>query len=117
MSHTPTILAANGQELRAALPKAKAVHPFGSKILVEILRENEIMGTSIHIGDDVQSEGAPQAYITELGPGVPAECGLKVGQRVYWSGKGTQITNPGCTTDRVNALLEISNVLAIIEEA
>lgn len=111
-----TIIDANGEKLRPALPKAKAVRPFGSKILVEILKADEIMGTSLHIGEDTQMDGAPQAYITHLGPNVPKECGLEVGQRVYWSGKGTQIENPGCTNGRVNALLEISNVLAIIEE-
>jgi hypothetical protein len=112
-----SIIGVNGQELRAALPKAKAVHPFGSKILVEILKADEIMGTSLHISENTQMDGAPQAYITEMGPNVAPDCGLAVGQRIYWSGKGTQIENPGCTTDRVNALLEISNVLAIIEEA
>jgi co-chaperonin GroES (HSP10) len=110
------ILGPMGNELRAALPKAKSVHPFGSKILVEILRADEIMGSSLHISENTQMDGAPQAYITEMGPNVPSECGLKVGQRVYWTGKGTQIENPGCTSGRVNALLEVSNILAVIEE-
>jgi hypothetical protein len=111
-----SIVDVNGQKLCVALPKAKSVHPFGSKILVEILKADEIMGTTLHISEDTQMDGAPQAYITELGPNVPSEAGLAVGQRVYWTGKGTQIENPGCTSGRVNALLEINNVLAIIEE-
>lgn len=111
-----SIISTDGTELKVALPKAKAVHPFGSKVLVEILRADEIMGTSIHIGENVQADGAPQAYIKELGPTVAPDCGLKVNQRIYWTGKGTQIENPGCTNGRINALLEISNVLAVIEE-
>ncbi len=117
MTNKPVIVGPLGNELRTALPKSKAVHPFGSKILVEILRADEIMGSKLHISDTAQMEGAPQAYITELGPSVSPESGLEVGQRIYWTGKGTQIENPGCTNGRVNALLEINNVLAIIEEA
>lgn len=112
-----SIVDSNGQELRVALPKAKAVHPFGSKILVEILRADEIMGTTLHISEGTQMDGAPQAYITELGPCVSPEAGLAVGQRIYWTGKGTQVDNPACTSGRVNAFLEINNVLGIIEEA
>jgi co-chaperonin GroES (HSP10) len=113
---TNTIIGTCGNELRAALPKAKAVHPFGSKILVEILKVDEIMGSTLHISESTQMDGAPQAYIKEMGPNVASECGLKVGQRIYWTGKGTQIENPNCQNGRVNALLEISNILAIIEE-
>lgn len=107
----------NGQVLKASLPKVKAAHPFGSKILVEILKADEIIGTVLHISENTQVDGAPQAYITELGPNVPKDSGLAVGQRIYWTGRGTQIDNPACTSGRVSALLEISNVLAIIEEA
>lgn len=116
MSKTPSILSPTGDKLVRALPKAKAVHPFGSKILVEVLRADEIMGSSIHLNESVQLDGAPQAYIMELGPTVPADCGLKVGQRIYWTGRGTEINNPACTTSRVNAMLEISNILGIIDE-
>ena len=112
-----SVVDVNGQPLKSALPKAKAVHPYGSKILVEILKADEIMGTMLHISDNTQMDGAPQAYIIELGPNVPAESGLSVGQRIYWTGRGTQIENPGSKTSRVSALLEIGNVLAIIEEA
>ncbi len=117
MAQKPAILSLSGEELKVALPKAKAVKPYGSKILVEILGAQEIMGTQLIVGDNVQSDGAPQAYITVMGPSVPADIGLKVGQRIYWSGKGVQIDNPACTNGRVNALLEISNILAVIEEA
>lgn len=112
-----TVIDVNGQPLKSALPKAKAIHPFGSKVLVEILKADEIIGTVLHISENTQMDGAPQAYIIELGPNVPSDSGLAVGQRIYWTGRGTQIDNPGCNSGRVNALLEISNVLAIIEEA
>lgn len=117
MASTPAILSLDGKELKTALPKAAGVRPFGSKILVEILRANEIMGSSIHIDDNTMVDGAPQAYIVALGPNIGTDSGLAVGQRIYWTGKGTQIDNPTCTNGRVNALLEINNILAIIDEA
>lgn len=96
-------------------PKIKGVHPFGSKILVEALNPDEVLGTNLFVGKDTQVEGAPQAYIVELGPQIPADSGLQVGQRIYWTGKGTQVSDPR-QTNRVRALLEPHNVMAIIEE-
>lgn len=104
---------------RPALPKVKGVEPFGSKILVEILRDDEIMGTQLLIGAGKgtgATDGAPQAYIVKLGPGITEDTGLKVGQRIYWTGRGTQVSDPQTAEGRVRALLEISNVLAVLEE-
>jgi hypothetical protein len=101
---------------RQALPKVSGVHPFGSKILVEVLRGDEIIGTSLLVGDRVQADGAPQAIIMELGPAVPSDSGLKEGQRIYWTGRGTEVKDPRTAEGRVRALLEISNILAIIDE-
>jgi hypothetical protein len=125
--HKPIILAPNMSpaaavglpEARPALPKVKAVEPFGSKILVETLRDDEIMGTNLYVGAGKGTgggDGAPQALIVKLGPKVEADCGLKEGQRIYWTGKGTLVEDPRVTKGRSRALLEISNILAIIEE-
>lgn len=116
MAHKPAILMPDGQVNRPPLPKIKAVHPHGSKILVEVLRADEILGTKLSVGADMQLDGAPQAYIVEVGPSVGDDSGLKVGDRIYWTGKGTQVKDPSATNDRVRALLEISNILAIIDE-
>jgi co-chaperonin GroES (HSP10) len=112
-NHTP-IFSASGEELIAKPPKVVAVKPFGSKILVEILDPSETVETNLHIPQNVSNDGAPQAYIVELGPSVDESLGLKEGQRVYWTGKGTLVEDPRATRDR--ALLEIHNILAIIEE-
>jgi hypothetical protein len=116
MAHKPAILMPNGEKHVTALPKVRSIRPHGSKILVEILRAAEILGTNLSIGDKTELDGAPQAYIVDLGPSVPADSGLQKGDRIYWTGKGTQVTDPTTTSGRVRALLEISNVLAIIEE-
>lgn len=118
---TPSTMgvAMNLGDVRPALPKVKSVSPFGSKILVEVLRDDEIMGTSLIVGAGSGSgatDGAPQAIIIKLGPTVAEESGLKEGQRVYWSGKGTLVQDPTTNPGRSRALLEISNILAIINE-
>jgi hypothetical protein len=102
-------------EATPTVAKVNAVHPFGSKLLVEVLTSKEMLGTNLFVGEEAKFEGAPQAFIAELGPQVSPESGLKVGQRIYWTGKGTQVVDPRATNNRVRALLEISNVLAIIE--
>jgi hypothetical protein len=124
--HKPVLLtpgqsvAIVGEDIcRPALPKVKSIQPFGSKILVEILRDDEIMGTNLFIGEGKGTggqDGAPQAYIVKLGPTVEASVGLHVGDRIYWTGKGTMVTDPETGKGRVRALLEVHNVLAVLEE-
>lgn len=110
------ILNSQGTEFRTVLPKIKGVHPHGSKILIEILKADEVMGTSLHISDTTEVEGAPQAIVIETGPCLPAESGIKNGDRIYWTGKGTQVIDPRSVNNRIRALVEVNNVLAIIEE-
>gem|GEM_PF-3399116 len=107
------ITLSNGASTKA--PKIAAVHPFGSKILVEVLTAEEVLHTSLYLSEITTDDGAPQAYLLELGPGVSADSGLKVGQRVYWNGKGTAVTDPRAGK-RIRALLEVHNIQAIIEE-
>lgn len=106
-------IALNGSTPKA--PKISAVHPFGSKILVEVLTATEVIDTNLYISEKTEADGAPQAYILELGPTVAADSGLKVGQRIYWTGKGTAVNDPRAGK-RLRALLEVHNVQAIIEE-
>lgn len=119
---TPTLTPSAAVGLPEApppLPKIKSVTPFGSKILVETLRDDEIMGTNLFVGAGKGTgggDGAPQAIIVKLGPKVDADAGLKEGQRVYWTGKGTLVEDPSTTKGRSRALLEIANILAVIEE-
>ena len=112
-----TILNADGSEAVVRLPKIVAAHPTGSKVLIECLKADEVLGTDLVINDNADIGGAPQAYIVELGPSVPEDSGLAVGQRVYWEGKGVAIDDPRAEHGRVRALLEIHNIKAIIEEA
>ena len=103
-----------GVNTQKKAPKIKAVHPFGSKILVEVLSAEETIQTSLFVSETAMDEGAPQAYIIEVGPGVSPETGIKVGQRIYWSGKGTSINDP--RSKKIRALLEVHNIQGLIEE-
>ena len=105
------------ESAKAIMPRIKAVHPYGSKVLVEALNANEVMETNLYIDPNTKDNThAPQAIIIELGPGIKEDSGLKVGQRVYWSGNGIAIKDPRTTNDRTRALLEVHNIQAIIEE-
>lgn len=117
---TQNVAAQMGIEpVRPALPKITGVVPFGSKILVEVLRDDEIMGTSLYVGAGAGTgaqDGAPQAVIVKLGSGINADSGLKEGQRIYWTGKGTMVSDPSGDKGRTRALLEMHNIIAILEE-
>ena len=113
------ILGIDGQtiETNKSVPKVKAVHPFGSKVLVECVNNKELIDTNLFIPEDTAPSDAPQAYILELGPALDEKSGLEVGQRIYWEGKGLAVNDPRSEkSGRVVALLKVHNVRGIIEE-
>lgn len=110
------IISPTGEKLTTKVPKIKAVHPAASKILVECLKKDEMLETNLIISESTEFDGAPQAYIVELGPNVQPHSGLQVGQRIYWTGNGTPVEDPRAEKGRIRALMEIHNVIAIIEE-
>lgn len=112
------ILGIDGQTIETnKIPKVKAVHPFGSKVLVECVNNKELIDTNLFIPEDTAPSDAPQAYILELGPALDEKSGLEVGQRIYWEGKGLAVNDPRSEkSGRVVALLEVHNVRGIIEE-
>lgn len=112
-----TILNADGSEAVVAVPEIKAVHPFGSKILIETITDRELNPTTLAIPEGASMGGeSPQAYIVEVGPALPENSGLQVGQRIFWEGKGMAVEDPRTADGRVRAILEPHNVRAIIEE-
>lgn len=96
------------------IPKIKAVHPFGSKILVEMLKADEMLGTSLYIEENTKVDTAPQGYVVEVGEDLK-NSGLE-GKRVYWEGRGIPVEDPRSNNGRVRAILEVHNIKAIIEE-
>lgn len=109
------ILNPDGTQAKKNLPKVKAIKPFGSKILVECLKADELVQTSLIIDESTEVGGLPQAYIVELGPNIQAHNGLEVGQRIYWTGNGVGLEDVS-ENGRVLALLDMHNIQAVIEE-
>lgn len=72
------------------VPKIGGLKACGSQILVELLNEEEVLGTSLQIvgSGGMRKEaidGAPQAYVLDLGPMVNESWGVKVGDRIMFS--------------------------------
>jgi hypothetical protein len=114
----PSIISPTGEKLESLpeVPALAAVHPYGSKVLIEDLRPEELMGTKFHMPEGASAgDHAPQAYIVEIGPKVPDEAGLEVGQRIFWSGTGVPVKDPR-QNRRIRALIEIHQIIALAEE-
>ena len=109
------IVGASGEELKTCCPPMKAVHPMGSLVMIELLGAEDLNNTSLHLPDNtVVDDGAPQAYIVELGPKVAEDSGLEVGQRIYWQGNCIPVNDP--RGKRVRGLLEIHQIKGLIDE-
>tara|TARA_Y100000034_G_scaffold130673_1_gene189685 strand:- start:2704 stop:3063 length:360 start_codon:yes stop_codon:yes gene_type:complete len=72
------------------VPKIKDFIPCGNWVFVELLNEDEILGTELTIvasgsPDAKGLDGAPQAYVKALGAKVDEQWGFGVGDRVLFS--------------------------------
>ena len=97
------------------VPGIRAVHPFGSSILIENLNPDEIFGTTLFVQKNAEIDSVPQAYIVELGTKLDEGCGLKVGDRVFVQGSFIPVVNTS-GNGRERGILEIHNIKGIIEE-
>lgn len=103
-------------------PRIKEVKPFGGLILVEIFTEEEVSDSSIIMPDVAKNRagvgGAPQGRILDIGPGIPKEAGIKVGDRVLL--QGSFVPLPKLTDqrdgDRERALIEIHTIKGLLLE-
>lgn len=71
-----------------------SVKPLGTMVLVELLSPNEMMGTSLYVGENAKDEdNAPRAYLKGWGHSLDADkWGLKVNDLVILT--GTYIPTP-----------------------
>lgn len=73
----------------SGVPKVVGVKPCGSQVLIEILTPQEMMGTTLAVGDKADLKVPLQGYVRDVGPGFKtADYGFKVGDRVLISGSG-----------------------------
>ena len=113
----PAIISINGDKLESLpkVPRCKEIHPWGGKIMIEDLRPEEMLHTQLHVPESTKIVDAPQAYIVEFFPKVPADCGLKLGQRIIWQRTGVPVKDPR-QTRRVRALVDIHQIIATVDE-
>jgi hypothetical protein len=104
------ILSATGENFDTGLtvvggstvPKIVGVKPCGSQVLIEILTQQEMLGTSLAVGDKLDLKVPLQGYIRAAGPNFKSvDYGFDVGDRVTVSGAGVHVPNyDGCHRDR-----------------
>lgn len=106
-------------------PMIKAVKPLGGQVLVELYMEEEVSPESLLIIPDIAKNkgkngvgGAPQGRVLDVGPGLPKEFGVKVGDRVLLA--GTFVPLPRLSDqrdgDRERALVEPHTIKAVLIE-
>jgi co-chaperonin GroES (HSP10) len=80
---------------QSVTPKIKGVTPCGSQVLVEVLTQQEMLGTSLSISEDTPvNKDALQGYVVAVGPKFNGEdFGFKLGDRVLISGMGVPAPN------------------------
>ena len=88
--------------------------PVGSQVLFEELTQKELLATKLIVTGNNKPNGAPQAYIVALGPQVPAEYGLKVGQRVVITGNFTPIPEMVGSNGRRTGVCDPFNIKAVL---
>lgn len=93
--------------------KIKGIRPFGSGILVELLNDQEALGTTIILDKKNAKMGAPQGIILALGDKLPENVGIKVGDRVMLQGNGFVPVPNYDDHPRERGIAEISHIKAI----
>lgn len=81
------IIGSDGREIKK-VPKVADVKPLGTVVFVELLSPRETIDTEIELIGGVGSL-TNEAYVLDIGPRVPKEHGLEVGQRVFIDGNIT----------------------------
>ena len=69
----------------STVPPIKNVKPLGTCVYVDVLSAQESMGTNLDLPGSTEVR-VNEAYVLDVGPRVPKEHGLEVGQRVFISG-------------------------------
>lgn len=94
--------------------KIVGVKAAGQGIVVELLAANDVMETSLVLGEKTKVE-APQAYIVDIGPQVDKErMGISVGDRVILSGGFVPL--PKGDSGRQRGIIDVFSIKAILQE-
>lgn len=109
------IVDCTGDEVCSAPPRVVGVEPFGSLVMIEHLRPEEVLSTKILVSEKMETGSPPQAYIVKFGPKVPQDCGLALGDRVIIQGSYIPVVNYD-NNPRERGLVEIHSIKAILKE-
>lgn len=87
----------------------------GQNLLVELLTTNEVMQTTLTLGEKTKVD-VPQAYIIDIGPSVDKEkVGVNVGDRIILSGGFVPLPK-ALDSDRQKGIIDCWSVKAVLKE-
>lgn len=100
----------------STVPKVVGVRPCGAQVMIEFLTSQELLGTSLTVGDKLDLKMPMQGYVRAVGPNFHAsDWGFNIGERVTVSGTGVHVPNwDGSHRDRF--LMEPHSVKGVIVE-
>lgn len=98
-----------------SVPRVKSASPTGSRILVELLTANEALGSSLVLESNVQLN-TPQGYVLAVGPMVPAEFGVQVGDRVFVSSNNVVFPPLSDKGERQQACIDYNGIYGVLHE-
>jgi hypothetical protein len=92
------------------------VKPSGSSLLVEMLNNDELLGTNLYVGEKTDV-GCPQGYVRAFGPKLTAaDAGFEVGSRVVLQGSYVPVPNVQGGSNRKKGIVELHNIKAVLVE-
>jgi hypothetical protein len=99
------------------VPKVAGVRPCGSQVLIEFLTSQELLGTTLSVGEKIDLKVPMQGYVRCVGPNFKSEdYGFNIGDRVTVSGSGVHVPNWD-DSHRDRFLMEPYSVKGVIIEA
>ena len=105
-----------GNELTNQVPKISDARPTGSMVLIELLTPQELMNTSVIVGDKTDLKVPMQGYVRAVGPAIKSDAwGFVVGDRVLISGSGVMAPHyDSCQRERF--FMEPHAIKAVLTE-
>jgi hypothetical protein len=100
----------------STVPKIKSVRPCGAQVLIEFLTSQEMLGTTLSVGEKIDLKVPMQGYVRAVGPNFKSsDYGFDIGERVTVSGAGIHVPNWD-NSHRDRFLMEPSSVKGVIIE-
>lgn len=118
-----TLVGSDGNEVSSRVPGIKECKPCSNTILIEVLTQQEMLGTDMYIpdGNGSKRDGymSPQAYVIAIGPTCENEkYGFKVGDRVILStANAVPVPKMDGNTKRDRVIVDPSAIRGVLIES